>query len=309
MRNSAVSKFSLVSALVLGSAVSSVALGDGAAATGPAPIVATGQPTPPPPPAAAPAAPVVRPAPRIEVFEFAPVDKSAAPADWIGKGIRENLQSDVSRTGATLILPAHPPAAGEDAITAARQEHADLAVTGTYQIVGDQIRVNAHLIDVATDTAAGGFSATGSQRDLFQVEDALGEQFRRLLPRPVTAATGQTQEAQTAQQEQPQVVLPPPAVVYQEAPTQAYAPAPVVTYEPDFYYPGYGYDDGYYGGIYPFGFYGGIGIYGGAYRGAYYGNHGGGFRGGVSAFHGGGGHVGGGFHGGGFHGGGGGGRR
>jgi len=242
-------------------------------------------------PAIAVAAAGVRATPRVEIFAFTPVNKTDA-SDWIGRGIQENLQSDVSRTGATLVLPAHAPPASEEPLTTARQDHADLAVIGTYQVVGDQIRVNAHLMDLASNTAVGGFAATGSQHDLFKVEDALGEQLRSLLPRPVVA-------------DQTAPATPAPAV----APATYYTPPPVANYYesvPD-YYPDYGYSYPYYSYGYPFGFYGGIGIYSGGYynRGYYggvrgnpgfHGGVGGGVRGGGGGFHGGvgGGHGGGG---------------
>jgi len=129
------------------------------------------------------AAPVLRHDPRVEVFPFTAVSAPPAAQDWTGRGIQEDLQSDVSRTGATLVLPQHPVPPGADPIAVARQDSADLVVTGSYQIVDDQIRANGHLIDVASNTIVGGFSATGSQHDLFKVEDALGAQLRALLPR------------------------------------------------------------------------------------------------------------------------------
>jgi TolB-like protein len=266
-----------------------------------------------------------KPAPSVEVFPFTAI--SAGPVkDWTGRGIQENLQSDVSRSGATLALPQQVPAESQDALGAARQNRADLAVTGTYQIVGDQIRVNGYLTDVTNNKTLGGFSATGNQQDLFKVEDALGEQLRALLPRPVTTA----QIEQTIVQNPPLVEAQQPTYspAYVQAPD--YSPAPTVNNDyattpvTPYYYPDY---SGFYSYSYPFGFYGGFGyVYSG--RGYGYHDHGFGGRGysghfgGTPGFRGGGGSGGGshggggfgsGFHGGGvgggFHGGGGGGGR
>jgi len=255
-------------------------------------------------PAVAVPAPAVRQAaPRVEIFAFSAVSPQPGQTDWIGRGIQESLQSEVAHTGATLMIPVHAPAAADDAITVARQNKADLAVIGTYQVVGDDVRVNGHLLDVASNNTVGSFSATGPQKSLFNIEDALGEQLRRLLP-----ASPMPQQAAAAQPQAPQ-----PTVTYQQDPAEAYAPpAPTVNnyydatpdygaYYPDTYY-GYGY------GYPAFGFYGGLGYYGGGFyhggfnRGGFVG-HGGGVVG-----HGGGfvGHAGGGFGGG--HGGFGGGR-
>ena len=241
----------------------------------------------PAPPATAPAVVAMRPSPRVEIFSFASISSQPAQNDWIGRGIQESLQSDVARTGATLLIPIHAPAPNADAVTVAKENKADLAVVGTYQISGDDLRVNGHLIDTATNTTVGGFAATGPQKNLFGIEDALGEQLRRLLPPPPTA----TALAQAPQQQQPpptvyEQVTPPPTVnnYYDNTP-----------YEPYYYPDAYDYD--WYG--YPYGFYGGIGIYGGGFYGRGFDRgvgRGFGGRPGVGGFHGG-------FGGGGFHGG------
>jgi TolB-like protein len=246
---------------------------------------------------------VAKGSPRVEIFAFTPISLQPGQTDWIGRGIQESLQSEVAHTGATLMIPVHAPTATDDAITVARQNQADLAVIGTYQVVGDDVRVNGHLVDAASNSTVGSFSATGPQKSLFSLEDALGEQLRRLLPAAPLASPMPAQQPDAA---------PQPTVSYQQ-PAQLYSPPPSVNYyydsAPDsgYYYPGnYGYAYSY-----PFGFYGGIGIYGGGYyRGGYGGRgfvghpafagHGGGFAG-----HGGfgGGHAGfgGGGHGGGGH--------
>ncbi len=209
-------------------------------------------------------APTVRSAPRVEVFPFTAIS-GTAPGDWTGRGIQEELQSDVSRTGATLVLAAQGAAVGDDPLATARQNHADLAVTGSYQVVGDQIRANGHLIELATNNTVGGFSATGSERDLFKVEDALGEQLRALLPRPISA-----EEIQRAFEQPQQPVI---SQEYQTV-TPVYSPPPTVNYYYDaapvqgYYYPDYGYD-------YPYG----VGVYGGfgfsyGYYGGYRGDRG-----------------------------------
>jgi TolB-like protein len=211
--------------------------------------------------------------PRVEVFAFTPVNDQGKD-DWIGRGIQESLQNDVSRTGATLILP-DAANGGNEPITTARKNQADLAVIGTYQSAGDDIRVTGHLVDVANDKTVGSFSATGPAKNLFAIEDALGEQLRGLLP---TSAV--------VQQINPVMIAPEPP-----APTVVYQPAPQVNYPPptvNNYYDtspayGYAYPDYTYPGYidaYPFGFYGGIGIY----SGGYYGHH---FdRGGFHDYHG-----------------------
>ncbi len=310
MKRNMISRLSTVSGLVVSGLVSSALLSspglgaDAAPTTAPSTPPATPMVAVPQPPAISPAAvaPAANVSPRVEIFAFTPVNK-ADPTDWIGRGIQENLQTDISRTGATLVLPTHAAATTEDPIAAARQDHADLAVIGTYQVVGDQVRVNAHLMDVATNAAVGGFSSTGAEHDLFKVEDALGEQLRSLLPRPMIAPAQPAPDTTAAAQPAS------PTIIYQESPTQVYAAPPTYESVPDYYpdyYPAYSYYDDGYGYGYPFGFYGGVYV-GGGYRGGYYHGHEG-FHGAVGGFRGGGIHaaVGGARGGGGFHGGGGG---
>ena len=71
-------------------------------------------------PTTAPAVVAMRPNPRVEIFSFASISQPAQN-DWIGRGIQESLQSDVARTGATLLIPIHPAAANDDAVTVARE--------------------------------------------------------------------------------------------------------------------------------------------------------------------------------------------
>jgi TolB-like protein len=206
---------------------------------------------------------------RVEVFAFAPLTATPGQQEWIGRGIQESLQNEVSHTGAMLLLPAATPASGADALATARQNHADLAVIGSYQIAGDDLRVTGHLLDVAGGTTLGSFAATGPQKDLFTIEDALGEQMRRLLPASSTLPQQLTATAAP-------LPAPAPTVVYQPTPQPDYPP-PTVNYYydtvPTYPYDYAGYSDlfpyGYYGG----GFYGGIGIYSGGYRGDYYRHH------------------------------------
>jgi TolB-like protein len=272
------------------------------------------------------------PPPKAEVFAFTPVGDAGTSA-WIGKGIQESLQGQVSNTGASLVMPSGQSPAGTDPVAAAKAAGANLAVVGTFQVNGGQIRANGHVIDVATGNTVGGFSATGKSEDLFKVEDALGTEMSKLLPAgqpvqpsavqrlPQTNGGGATAPAPATDQviEQPVTTYLPdsgPGQVNTYVPTYVPTDVPDTYYYPDTYAPAYYYGYGYpyvYGGV-GIGIYGGYGYYGrgyyGGYRGAYGGSrYVGGARGGgaVGGHVGGGvvgGHVGGGFGGGG-HGGGG----
>jgi hypothetical protein len=238
----------------------------------------------------------------VEVFSFLPI--SAAPQTaWIGRAIQESLQSSIGGTGATLIIPAHPLAAGEDQLAFARQNKADLAVVGSYQVVGDDVRVNGYLMNTATGETAGSFAATGPQKNLFALEDALGEQLRRLLP----ASANAQQIARIFDQSQAAQPTPPAATPDNNQPPVVNNYYDTLPLPYDEYDPGYAYVYPY--DYYPFGFYGGV--YGGGYfhdHGFYGRGSGRGFTGrpfvGGGGFHGGGaGFLGRGGGGGGLHGG------
>ena len=246
-----------------------------AAPAGYPPTAQAAQQQQPPPP------PQDRPAPRVQVFPFQPVG-SAGTLDWIGQGIQQGLQTDVSHTGAMLVIAAAALPPHTTPVEAAKASQANLAVTGTYQVQGDQVRADGQLVDVATGQPVGGFSAKAPLGSVFQLEDAMGAQLQRLLPlehpapQPV-AGSYNYDGTPTAPPPQSVTVVNDPTPSYTEPATvnnSVYYDAPATAYSyPDSFYGGYGggygYDDYPYVGYYSpfaFGFYGGLGYYGG-YRG------------------------------------------
>ena len=237
--------------------------------------------------------------------------------EWIAEAIQENLIAEAARAG-DLARALDKSASTSDVATALRDGRdagAIIVVFGSYQVVGDQVRVTAQACDVSSGRVIAPISATGNLRDLFKIEDVLAEQLRPALPRTAAATTPQIiygtpnntavanpNDAIANPNPQTQGIYPytavnPDAADYPDGnPGTAYP-----YYYPDYgyaypgysypyYYPYYGYGPAFYGGFY----------WGGGYR-HFGGFRGGGFRGG-GGFHGG---FGGGFHGGGGHGGGG----
>ena len=228
--------------------------------------------------------PVAMPGAKVQVFAFTPVG-TATGVEWVGRGIQASLQSDVSHGGATLVMSVSGD--DPDPVAAAKANGATLAVTGTYQVENGQVRADGHVVDTATGQPVGGFSGRAAVGSVFQLEDALGEQLRRLLPAEAVAPPPLSPDARAAGAgradatpvNQPQTdpatvyVSQTPAYVQQSTPVYAEQPA-VNNYYTTSYggYPSYGYPYGY--GVYDpfvFGIYGGIGYYGGyGYRGGYY---------------------------------------
>ncbi len=117
-----------------------------------------------PSPTTAPAQPAARhDAERVEVFRFEEISQTRQ-SEWIGRGIQESLQNEVSRTGATLLIPGQVPPVNAEPLTVARENKADLAIVGTFQLAGDDVRVTGHLVDTQSGNTVGGFSATVRRR-------------------------------------------------------------------------------------------------------------------------------------------------
>jgi TolB-like protein len=275
----------------------------------------------------------------ILVMPFAPTGNAGA-YDWVGKGIQQSLQADLSGVQGLQVTfstgqggqPAPTGQEPTDSLATSSRVGANLVVIGTYQINDNQLRITGEIYDVSTWRNIGGIKATGAIADLFKLEDSLNDQLLHMLsrnPNVVNIPLPLPQQQQQPPAQSPVVVttaddgassLPVTAstaptyqnvYVYSDGSSGSYYPASYYPYYPVSYY-------GYYS--VPFyscaGFCSGgrfcssprffcsaprVGFHGG---GGFVGVHGGG---GFVAFHGGG--FAGGFHGGGmgggFHGGGG----
>jgi TolB-like protein len=235
--------------------------------------------------------------------------------DWVAAAIEENLVSEASRAGdiTKTLDPSQSTSNTAAAVRAGHDAGANIVVFGSYQIVEDQLRVNAQAVDVSSGQMIAPITATGNMRDLFKIEDVLADQLRPALPRTGAATMPQMVYgnsntnpydaiANPNQQPQTQGIYPYNNMTPDN--TQAYPDGyPVNTYPytaSPYYYPAYS-DYGYpyyygYPSYYPYyGGYYGPAFYGGIYIGRGFGGFGGGARGGfVGGFH-----SGGGFHGGG----------
>ena len=112
--------------------------------------------------------------------------------DWIGVGIAETLGADlratrgldvisrsvVERAVANLIA-GDPSAPGEEALLeVVRKLGADLLLAGSYQRLGDRLRLTARLVDVQSETATYAFKIDGDRDDLFVLQDRLADDVR-----------------------------------------------------------------------------------------------------------------------------------
>ena len=197
----------------------------------------------------------------VLVVPFTPISSGS---EWMGKGIQEDLATELVRQSRLAVLtPSDAPAAA-DADAAARlgrDRGASLVAFGSFQILDDDVRINGQLIEAATGKAVVGLKATGLRRDLFHMEDTLAEQAVAALP-PSAIRVGYGQYAASPSDAAPAPASPAytPAYTvvpydqggpYVESATPTYETAPADSYDSTYQpydtaaYPWYGYDYGY----------------------------------------------------------------
>jgi len=165
---------------------------------------------------------------------------------WIGGALQEDLMAQVAKSGTFAPAAYGKPLGAADAaaaMQAGRDNGAAIVIFGSYQVVADQVRVTGQLGDVPSNRVVAVLQGTGPLRDLFKIEDALGDQLRQQLPQPLntsvpTVTYGTPNQPYVPEPAAP--VVPPPAPDYTY--TTPYSPY----YTPDYYYPDYGYAYPYY---------------------------------------------------------------
>jgi TolB-like protein len=165
---------------------------------------------------------------RILVVPFSTLNVPDAQR-WISRGIQENLVSDLGRTAGVVPVPFTGPIVVENNTTAARLARAasaQLAIRGTAQVVGDQVRVTAQMLDARNGEIVRTASVTGTPADLLKMEDDLSAQLTKPFT-PVPTSTATTPAPTSA----PQIIIIPAPVYY-----------PNYTYN----YPNYDYYPGFY---------------------------------------------------------------
>lgn len=139
---------------------------------------------------------------RIAVIPFTNITLNAAD-DWVGVGIVETLAADLATTrGLDVIsrsiveravmnlLAGDTSDISEQAfLEVARELGADLLLAGSYQRLGNRLRLTARLVDVQSETTAHAFKIDGNHNDLFMLQDQLTDDVRSAVDEtPPTAA-------------------------------------------------------------------------------------------------------------------------
>jgi TolB-like protein len=176
---------------------------------------------------------------------------------WMGKGVQEAVVADLGRSGNVTPVSFTGKVIVEDNATAARlarSAQSTLAIRGTVQAVGSDVRLTAQLLDARNGDILRTASAAGPAAELLKLEDELGAQLKTPAEAPVATvpATAPAPVAPGA----PATASPQIIVVMPPAPQ----PVPQSYYPPAYdygYYNQYGYSLGYWG--YPVVYYAGSG--------------------------------------------------
>ena len=130
------------------------------------PLTASGQPEP---------TGGVTSAGRIGILRLVNITGNAAD-DWIGMGIAETLATQLERTGRGTVTRDNGRRSSSDddidgLIVAGRQLSVRWIVGGSYQRVGDQLRVITHTVEVETGQLLHSARVDGQVTDLFELQD------------------------------------------------------------------------------------------------------------------------------------------
>lgn len=135
--------------------------------------------------------PVRLPAGSVLVLTPAVLNRDSELA-WIGPAIQQSIVTDLSRHLPDPVLMSANSAVGQgEAIAVGKQASVPKVISGSVQIIGDQIRFTGGIVDVKGGRVIAPLKATGRLSDLFEMEDQLSGQASRALivyePSPHTA--------------------------------------------------------------------------------------------------------------------------
>ena len=160
---------------------------------------------------AAPGAEVVsQPAPRsaatpvpntIGVMEFHNL-RTDPEHDWVGKALRVAFNTELSKVRALHVyapelIDRTAKARGADQLYVAQQLGIDRLVTGSFNVVGDAIRIDARIVDAATGLQEGSDSVQGELSEFFDLQKKLVLSILRRLRVRLTPEEGSSIQNET----------------------------------------------------------------------------------------------------------------
>lgn len=137
----------------------------------------------------------------IAAVEFRNLQGDAQYA-WIGNALRVAFNTELSKVRALRVyapelIDRAASASGAGYLETARQMGIGKVLTGSFQIVGETIRMDAQILDTATGTHEGSDSVLGSLSEFFDLEKQLVLSMLRRLRVKLSPGEGQSIEQDT----------------------------------------------------------------------------------------------------------------
>jgi TolB-like protein len=179
-----------------------------------------------------------------------PFNTMNVPANqqWIAQAAQESLVADLGQVKGLIPVTFSGQVIVEDNATAARlarTNNATFAIRGSAQVVGDNIRLTAQLIDAQSGDTLRTALVTGLTADLFKLEDDLTAQICGTTASPIvsptTVAAVPATTATTSSSYVGPVVQPTPVIVENPAPQVVVVTQPEPIYYPTYIYSSYSY--------------------------------------------------------------------
>lgn len=134
----------------------------------------------------------------VLLMPFTPLGETRE-AEWIGRAVQQSLLSELSRMkGVQPMLPGEGVKGTGDMASVAKvgkAAGAEYVVYGSYQIGEVGLRLMGQVLEVKSGRFVGGMKATGVVRDLFQMEDEIAEQTKRILSKQAWEAAEMAKKA------------------------------------------------------------------------------------------------------------------
>jgi TolB-like protein len=159
---------------------------------------------PTPPPGADNATPVdvkADPSNTIGVLQFTNL-RGEERDEWIGKALRVAFNTELSKVGALRVyspevIDQTAQARRADSLTTAQHLGLSKLVAGAYQVVGSNLRIDAHILDVPTGVQQGSDSVQGDVNGFFDLQKQLVLSMLRRLPVPFSTEEGESIQRET----------------------------------------------------------------------------------------------------------------
>ncbi len=157
------------------------------------------------PPVVAIAQPAARPtggaANTIGVMEFRNL-RTDPEHDWVGKALRVVFNTELNKVRqlqvyAPELIDRTVKARGSDQLYTAQQLGIGRLVTGSFQVVGDAIRIDARIVNAATGLQEGSDSVEGTLNEFFDLQKKLVLSMLRRLPVQLSPEEGASIETKT----------------------------------------------------------------------------------------------------------------